>query len=81
MRTWYDPTCRSMNASLFKFVFTFAGDLVHFLVAVGRGWSPSGLTGVTTMSEKNLIIVFKIRKPDSNVYQTFAENSGIGYHV
>ena len=63
MRTWYDRTGRSKNAvttqlclSLYFFatfsrvVFTFAGDLVHFLVAVrspnGRGWSPSGLTGV-----------------------------------
>ena len=43
MRTRYDRTGRGKNAALFKFVFfftfshivfTFTGDLVHFLVAV-----------------------------------------------
>ena len=72
MRTWYDRTGRSKNAALFKFVivetfsrvvFTFAGDLVHFLVAVrspyGRGWSPSGLTGVVvTVVSVHLFTVY-----------------------
>ena len=39
-------------------MFTFAGDLVHFLVAVrspcGRGWSPSGLTGVLDAGRANI---------------------------